>query len=68
MWEIMCKVECVKGKRRRHLDELLRVNIPTKPAKTVPTVAAIIVDVRMDEDVAVVDISRAAIGLSDEGS
>ena len=40
----------------------LRVDIPTNPAKTVPTVAAIMVDVRMDEDVAVVDILRAAIG------
>ena len=41
----------------------LRICIPTKPAKTVPTAAAIIVDVRMDEDVVVVDILRAAVGV-----
>ena len=46
----------------------LRVDIPTKPAKTVPIVAAIMVDVRMDEDVAAADILRAAIGNLDEGS
>ena len=32
------------------------LDIPTKPVKTVPNVAAIMVDVRIEEDIVVVDI------------